>query len=431
VTTHAQYLDLENRLFGALDERIYAAQPGDGSGRLSRYRRDSLADPRRLQPDWNRSFELRPATPRAAVLLLHGMSDSPYSLRAIGERLNATGVHVLGLRLPGHGTAPSGLLTVSWEDLAAATRLGVRHLSEANPGVPLYAIGYSTGAALAVSYALEALTDDAEPRLDGLTLLSPAIGVSPAAALAVWQARLGYLLGLEKLAWNVVAPEYDPYKYGSFAVNAGDVVYRGTLRIQQQLDALAGSRALEELAPVVAYSSVVDATVSAPALLTGLLDRLPANGHELVLFDINRRAELDFILRGNPTAVIESLLRGRDRPFSLSVLSNVSPDVAAVEVRRWEPGSSEPRVLPLEAAWPAGTFALAHVSLPFPPDDPIYGIAAPAKGSQDTVRLGNLALRGERGVLQVSAEDQLRLRCNPFYPFVEEGILRQLGLLAP
>ena len=60
------------------------------------------------------------------MLLLHGMSDAPYSLRALGEALHARGFHVLGLRLPGHGTAPSGLVTATWEDMAAAVALAAR-----------------------------------------------------------------------------------------------------------------------------------------------------------------------------------------------------------------------------------------------------------------------------------------------------------------
>ena len=69
--------------------------------------------PRTSAPtNWNRTFELAPSGGDATcgVLLLHGMSDSPYSLRAIAERIHREGGHVLGLRLPGHGTAPSGLL---------------------------------------------------------------------------------------------------------------------------------------------------------------------------------------------------------------------------------------------------------------------------------------------------------------------------------
>ena len=42
--------------------------------------------------------------------------------------------------------------------------------------------------------------------------------------------------------------------------------------------------------------------------------------------------------------------------------------------------------------------------------------------------LGDLALRGERGVLRVTPDDMLRLRWNPFYPWLERRVLEFVGL---
>ena len=287
----ADYLALEERLFEQLDALVYAKIQPEDRGLTNRYRRDSLSDPGRWPINWNRSFELPTDAPRAGVLLLHGMSDSPYSLRGLGESLHDAGARVIGLRLPGHGTAPSGLVEARWQDMAAAVRLAVLHLREQVGQQPLYIVGYSNGGALAVHYALLALADDNLPAVDGLVLISPAIGVTSVAALAVWQARLGHLLGLDKLAWNSILLEYDPFKYNSFAVNAGDQVYRLTAEIQRQLDGLSTTGLLQRLPPILAFQSVVDATVSTPALVEGLFGRLPAGDHELVLFDINRLAE--------------------------------------------------------------------------------------------------------------------------------------------
>ena len=46
------------------------------------------------------------------------------------------------------------------------------------------------GAAQAVNYSLDALQDKSLPRAESLVLISPAIGVSAVAALAIWQSRL-------------------------------------------------------------------------------------------------------------------------------------------------------------------------------------------------------------------------------------------------
>lgn len=105
------------------------------------------------------------------------------SRRAIAERLHAANAHVPGLRLTGHGTAPSGLVSVRWQDMAAAVRLAVQHLAGQHTDWPIYIVGYSNGAALAVNYALETLGNTALPRTEALVLLSPEIGVTAVAAL--------------------------------------------------------------------------------------------------------------------------------------------------------------------------------------------------------------------------------------------------------
>ena len=420
------YLAVEERVFRQLDERVYSAVPPARGGLINRYTRGSLSDPLGWPRNWNRSYVLPTASPKAAVLMLHGMSDSPYSLRDLGQRLNEAGAYVVGLRMPGHGTAPSGLVELTWQDMASAVRLAVQHLARQADGRPLYVVGYSTGSALAVHYVLTTLDDDRLPRVNRVVMLSPAIGVSPAAGLAVWQARLGHLLGLDKLAWNDIQPEYDPFKYASFAVNAGDVVFRLTSEIQRRLTELAEQGRLDAVPPILAFSSVVDATVSVPALVDGLFARLPAGGHELVLFDINRRAGVESILTRQPDAAIDALRRDAARPYRLSVVSNAGPNERSVVLRSSAEGQRGTDETALGLSWPDGVYSLAHVALPFPPTDPLYGIEPDGGGTG--IHLGNLALRGEKGVLQVSAIDMLRLRSNPFYPFVLGHTLAFLGL---
>ena len=94
------------------------------------------------------------------------MSDGPYSMRALGQHLQAQGFHVVLLRLPGHGAAPSGLLYADWHDMAAAVRMAMRDLTtRLGADVPITMVGYSTGAALAVDYALARLQGEALPAI--------------------------------------------------------------------------------------------------------------------------------------------------------------------------------------------------------------------------------------------------------------------------
>lgn len=426
VSDFTQYLELEDRLFAQLDERVYAKVAQGPQNAINRYSRGSLSDPKRWPINWNRSFVLRSDEPTAGVLLLHGLSDSPYSLRALGEAFQKEGAWALGLRIPGHGTAPSGLVEARWQDMVAAVRLAARHVQDAIGDKPLFIVGYSNGGALAIEYALSALDDAALPRPSGIVLLSPEIGVSGIAALAVWQARLGHLLGLEKMAWNSVLPEYDPYKYGSFAVNAGDLAHRITTHIQDRLGALQGTGKLEKMPPILAFQSSVDATVSPGALVANLFARLPPANHELVLFDINRTLEGEALFKTDPRTVFVPLAQKIDRGFDLTVVTNESSNTNRVVATRRAGGKLESSASSYLGEWPAGIYSLSHVALPFSPEDPVYG--GPSAGQSPGIQLGNLALRGEHGVLHVSGADLLRLRWNPFFDFVRSRALQFMRL---
>ena len=53
---------------------------------------------------------------------------------------------------------------------------------------------------------------------------------------------------------------------------------------------------LAHLPPILTFQSVIDFTVSTRAIITALYAHLPANGSELVLFDLNRDAKLGPLL---------------------------------------------------------------------------------------------------------------------------------------
>ncbi len=426
VTDFTQYLALEERLFRQLNELVYDQVPVGPENATNRYSRGSLADPERWSVNWNRSFQLHQDEPRAGILLLHGLSDSPYSMRELGNSLHQRGATVLGLRIPGHGTAPSGLVETRWQDMAAAVRLTARHMREEIGDRPLFLVGYSNGGALAMEYALSSLDDAMLPQIAGIILLSPEIGISPVAALAVWQGRLGHVLGMEKLAWNGLLPEYDPYKYGSFAVNAGDLAYRITQRIQRQLNALQGTGKLEGLPPILAFQSGVDATVTATALVANLFDRLPEGDHELVLFDINRRAEIGTLLKEDPKTVFEPLLNNTERDYDLTVVSNENAESNRVLAHTVLDGEVSVSATTYLGKWPQGVYSLSHVALPFSPFDPLYG--GPQAGDSPGIALGDLAPRGERGVLRIPGNDILRLRWNPFFDYVLSRTMRFTAL---
>jgi alpha-beta hydrolase superfamily lysophospholipase len=425
IRTFDDYRQLEAKVFVQLKEEVYAGTETGPEYGLVRYSAGSAADPQRIEPNWNHSFEFPANTPVGGVLLLHGMSDSPYSLRALGEKLNQRDYWVIGLRLPGHGTAPSGLTSISWQDMAVAARLGMEHLASKVGKRPIHIVGYSTGAPLAIDFALNALEGSGSVVPASLVLISPAIGIHATAALAKWKRRLSYVPGLGRLAWLSVLPEFDPYKYNSFATNAAEQVHSLTRSVARRIAARSRSAPGEILPPTLVFKSTVDATVSTNAVVDRLLKHLKPQRHELVLFDINRFAAKSTLLISDPAPLTARLMADKSLPFVVTLVTNENPESTAVLARHKPPFSAEASgTEPLNLVWPRGVISLSHVALPFPPEDPLYGQGPP--GKEDIIFLGQMAVQGERGLLKIPSDFLIRLRYNPFYAFLETRVLEWL-----
>ncbi len=418
VRSFDDYLALEDRLFQQLDEKVYKVSAGGSGNELLRFSSGGAADPRAWQPNWNRSFELHAPKPVGGVLLLHGMSDSPYSLRALGESLNRQGYQVLGLRLPGHGTAPSGLRYVRWEDMAAVVRIGMDHLASQLGDGPIHIFGYSAGATLAINFAIDAIEGSASPVPASLVLISPAIGISRAAALAGWKNRASALPGMSARAWLVTEPEFDPYKYNSFATNAAHQMHLLTRQVGRRLTRFTRDGKQGSFPPMLVFKSNADSTVTNAAVVDGLLRLFEAHRHELVLFDVNRLAATSVLQVYDPSTLTAELIGDPDLPFAITLITNESPGSLAVVARQQPPFSDDfATTEPLAMSWPASVLSLSHVALPFPPDDPLYGQRPP--DDAQTIFLGQMAIQGERGLFALSPDWLLRLRHNPFYAYLE------------
>lgn len=418
----AGYLALEDRLFAELEAEVYAEVATGPEYSLVRYSSGSAADPKRRQPDYNRTFELRAEEPRGGILLLHGLSDSPYSLHTLGEKFHEEGFWVIGLRLPGHGTAPSGLMRARWQDMAAAIRLAMDHLVAQVGQKPVHIIGYSTGAALALDLAVDSIGNPDQQTPASLILISPAIGISRAAALAGPTAALGRVPGFGRLSWASITPEFDPYKYNSFTVYAGAQVHKLTRSVANRVAAIARSTDANAMPPILVFKSAVDATVSTTAVIDRLLSHFSDNGNELVLFDINRSAAKSILLVSDPGPLTNLLMNDASLPFAITLIANENPESANV-VAHYKPPNSQD-ILTTESlglAWPASVISLSHVALPFSPDDPLYGRIPPEH--DDVFYLGQVQIRGERGLLRISSDWLMRLRYNPFYSVLETRAL--------
>ena len=428
-TDWAGYLRAEQALFDDLRREVTERLPPEDRVPSNRYFDGSPIYPGRFRNDWNRSYTLAPSGPVAgSVVLLHGLTDSPYSLRHVARRYVEHGYRAVAIRLPGHGTLPSGLSRVAHEDWNEATRLAVREAQrDLPPGAPMHIVGFSNGGALAMNYALDALADPKLPRPARVVLISPMIGVTSFARFAGVMGWPAVFPTFAKASWLGIVPEFNPFKYNSFPVNGARQSSLVSRRLQAQITRYAEAGKLAELPPIVTFQSVVDFTVSTRAIVDALYVQLPANGSELVLFDINRAAQLGPLLRAGPQTVLARLLPPAPRNFRTAVVTNEAPGRSRMVEVTTEAGATDERRRPIDADYPHDVFSLSHLALPFPMTDPLYGMT-PDDSEDFGVNLGAIAARGERGTLVVSIDSLVRTSSNPFFDYmigrIDEGIAR-------
>ncbi|HMN46459.1 MAG TPA: alpha/beta hydrolase [Povalibacter sp.] len=418
----SQYVAAENHLFADVARDMEHAVAPDERAHFNRYNPDSPVYPERFATRWNRSHVLEPeAAAVGVVVLLHGLTDSPYSMRHLAEDYRRRGFIALVPRLPAHGTVPGALTRIEWQDWTAATRMAMREAARRSHGsLPVHLVGYSNGGALAVKYALDALENPALPQVERLVLLSPMIGVNRSARYAGIAGWPAILPPFARTAWLDILPEFNPFKYNSFPVNAARQSYLLTDAVQRQLLRLKASGDLARLPPVLTFQSLVDATVIASAVATAFYAHLPANGSALVLFDINREANLEPFLRQGALVAPSAMLGAAPRNYGVTIVTNAGPRTLEIVARTTAAGASQEIIRPLNLRYPADVFSLSHIALPFPESDGLYG-RTPDPAENFGVALGTLGMRGERGVMAGGLDiTTVRLGSNPFFAYVIE-----------
>ena len=179
----AGYLQREEKLFAELRETVAKWDSRDEAYLHSRFNPAGAINRLADGAPYNRSFRLTQREPKGQALLIHGLTDSPYSMKALAESLHARGFEVTVLRLPGHGTLPSMMTEMRTRDWTAAVRIAARDVAaRASGGQPFYIGGYSTGGTLSLQYTLDALEDKSLRRPDRVLLVSPAIELTKVAA---------------------------------------------------------------------------------------------------------------------------------------------------------------------------------------------------------------------------------------------------------
>jgi carboxylesterase len=211
------------------------------------------------------------------VLVLHGFTGAPASVRPWGETLAAQGFTVLVPLLPGHGTTWQDMNTTRWTDwYAEASRSLDRLTSECDE---VFVCGLSMGGCLALRLAEERGADVA-----GLALVNPSVIDANRALLAVPVLKrvVGSVKGITD---DIKKPGTIEYGYDRLPLRALDSL-RALWKTTR--DDLA-----KVTAPLLVFRSAEDHVVkplSTQIVLQGVSSRDVA---EQVLFDSYHVATLD------------------------------------------------------------------------------------------------------------------------------------------
>jgi carboxylesterase len=198
------------------------------------------------------------------VLLCHGFTGSPHSLRPWADYLAAAGLSVSLPRLPGHGTTWQEMARTRWEDWYAEVDRAFDQLQQRCD--EMFVMGLSMGGCLALRLA--ELRGDA---VSGLVLVNPSITADTRLFLLAPALKL-VVPSLKGIASDIKKQGVSEVGYDRVPVKAAATL-PGLWRITQQH--LADLRQ-----PILAYRSDTDHVVG-PASLRLLRAAVPASQLEV------------------------------------------------------------------------------------------------------------------------------------------------------
>jgi esterase/lipase len=193
----------------------------------------------------NMPFECGTQHKETGVLLVHGLGDSPYFFHDVATALCSEGIYVRTILLPGHGTKPGDMLSVSYEQWQTETNFHIELFSHEVKN--LYVGGFSTGANLTTIASF--FRDD----IKGL------IHFSPAFKSRFFVSRLAPYIDTI-VPWPNVEEEDNPSRYNSTAM-PGFAAYQESVNQLQALfnrDDGPNSLNIPVLMTVAEKDSVVD-----------------------------------------------------------------------------------------------------------------------------------------------------------------------------
>jgi alpha-beta hydrolase superfamily lysophospholipase len=216
---------------------------------------DGYLENRDLWREGNGPFALIKETGAPCVVLIHGLSDSPYSVRDLSIALNLSGYNVVSPLLPGHGLLDpdkefeDDFLYKRWRTHTMEVVALVR--TQLLPS-KLFIGGYSTGGAL----ALNAVLSLGQEIFDGLLMFAPAFDMYSKDDIA-------RLPGAQRFAeyydGQYTSGKTDPYRYETSTMAGG-------VQVTRIIDD--NMKRMENITlPVLVVTSLDDATVDPKATM--------------------------------------------------------------------------------------------------------------------------------------------------------------------
>jgi carboxylesterase len=142
------------------------------------------------------------------VLVLHGFTGNPVSMRPLAEVFADAGFAVELPRLPGHGTAVEDLAETGWDDWLTEADRGLMALQARVPDGNVVVAGLSMGGALTAALA------EGHPELAGIVLINTPVGAPPELAAAIEEMLAGGMEVMDPIGGDIADPDADETESG-------------------------------------------------------------------------------------------------------------------------------------------------------------------------------------------------------------------------
>lgn len=212
------------------------------------------------------------------ILVLHGFTGSPKSMRPWAERLAAEGWTVRLPLLPGHGTTWQDMNLTTWEDWHAEAERSLRDLRAHCPTV--FVVGLSMGGSLALR-----LAEQHGDAIAGIVLVNPAVHSErpDRHLLPLLQRFIGSFPGISN---DIAMPGQDEGAYDRIPLRAAHSLSQFWKLVKADL--------AKVTQPMVLFRSAVDHVVEASNAAFILSHVSSTDKAEVVLADSFHVATLDY-----------------------------------------------------------------------------------------------------------------------------------------